>query len=394
LLPIKPKGKGENRIKGVSGASAGAITALMLAMGVDSKQLEKLLNRSQDFNSFFDKPRPGFYRSVNEKNIAVEKTDASTGSSWNETIKLIKQRKENLDFAQALARVIYWAIPKFFDLSNDLLLERLDSDLDRYTYSLIYDRGVFTGFALRTYIRGTIEILLGSRLAKMGLKSLDVNFEQFYELTGVDLVVTGTNITQKCPLNFSHKLTPHFPVAEAVGISMTFPGLFKPVWVNAQVPTNSENSNPDNYKGFWVDGGLLNNLPIHAFDDLGTTKSSNIDPNLYPLNPNLLGIRLTDGFKDPLENVAEERKVAQEKKSSVYDNLIEYVLAVKNTILYPSEQGQIRTIAEQEQVIELYTEKLTTTEFAPSQEKRIGPIRQAEEDVLAYFGLPPFKFPL
>lgn len=38
-------------------------------------------------------------------------------------------------------------------------------------------------------------------------------------------------------------------------------------------------------------------------------------------------------------------------------------------------------------------QKLVVTEFAPSEKKRAGPIKKAEEDVLAYVGLPPFRSP-
>src|SRR4051794_925896 len=79
VLPIKRKGDGENQIKGISGASAGAITALFLAMGVKAEDLKKILSRPQDFKGFFDKAEPGIYRSVNSKNEAGSKSDADTG---------------------------------------------------------------------------------------------------------------------------------------------------------------------------------------------------------------------------------------------------------------------------------------------------------------------------
>jgi hypothetical protein len=165
--------------------------------------------------------------------------------------------------------------------------------------------------------------------------------------------------------------------------------VFKPIWVDAQVPTHKENPDPNSHKGFWIDGGLLNNLPIHAFDRVGATASSSSDPDLYPLNARTLGIRLTPGYKDSLNNVAE----AQEETPNVFDYLREYMVALRDTLLYPSEQGQIRTPSEKDQTIELFTDTLELLDFAPPEEKRAKPIMQAEEDVLGYFHLPPFRYP-
>ena len=66
-----------------------------------------------------------------------------------------------------------------------------------------------------------------------------------YTLTGVDLVITGANITKHKPSVFSSRHTPLFPVAEAVGISMNLPFLFKPVHVEANVPVGPLNSRAD-----------------------------------------------------------------------------------------------------------------------------------------------------
>src|SRR5829696_2044705 len=58
VLPIdKPPGK--NRILGIAGASAGAITALVLALGYSAANLKTLLEDQDKFNSFFDGPNPG-----------------------------------------------------------------------------------------------------------------------------------------------------------------------------------------------------------------------------------------------------------------------------------------------------------------------------------------------
>jgi predicted acylesterase/phospholipase RssA len=56
----------------------------------------------------------------------------------------------------------------------------------------------------------------------------NVTFARFLRLTGVDLGITGTNISTKRPVVFSAGNTPDFPVTGAVGLSMSIPLLFKP----------------------------------------------------------------------------------------------------------------------------------------------------------------------
>jgi hypothetical protein len=52
------------KIKGVSGASAGAITALLITLGHSALSLWSLLKRRHDFEALYDAPFPGLLRGV------------------------------------------------------------------------------------------------------------------------------------------------------------------------------------------------------------------------------------------------------------------------------------------------------------------------------------------
>ena len=158
----------------------------------------------------------------------------------------------------------------------------LAKELDRYFYSVLYDRGLNPGFALLAYVRGVLSdfIVRHNAPIRQDITGETITFGQLEQITKVRLVVTGTNLTHRRPAYFSSKHTEDFPVADAVAISMSFP-IFKPVWVF---------NNPKDFGGFWADGGVLNNLPIHAFDR----------PNSGHLNPAVLGLRLDeDRVADP-----------------------------------------------------------------------------------------------
>jgi Patatin-like phospholipase len=59
------------RVSGFAGASAGAITALLLSIGYDFKGLTKFLNET-DFDSFFNPPTPRFRPQVGSSGMQVD----------------------------------------------------------------------------------------------------------------------------------------------------------------------------------------------------------------------------------------------------------------------------------------------------------------------------------
>src|SRR5262249_16271706 len=81
---------------------------------------------------------------------------------------------------------------------------------------------------------------------------------------------------------FSADTTPKFFVEDAVRITMSLPGIFKPFVLKQQsdldlvAPGIAKNL----IEGVYVDGGLLNNIPLHFFD----TQPGD--------NPKTLGLRL------------------------------------------------------------------------------------------------------
>jgi len=381
VLPIDINRPGSNQIKGISGASAGAITALMLAMGLDSAELQRMLSNSSTFTGFFDAPRPGIYRVVNRRNEPQMAHDAPAGTSVPD---FIAARRRSISGWSHLAAMFSTLVSGgAFGSVRDPMVAQLLRHPESYLYNLVFDRGLFPGFAPRNFITGCVAGYLSQRIMQMTGGVIVSNagwmsFSQFFNLTGVDLILTGANTSTNRPAVFSRHHTPDFPVAEAVGISMNLPFIFKPVKVEANVPTGRYNQNTHDYHGRWVDGGILNNFPLHAFDAAGPAVSTS-HPNLRPLNPKILGLRLTEG---PTAG-------STSATTGTFSVLLEHIGNVVNTILYPSEQGQIRTPDEAEQSIDLYTYNLQTTNFAPTAQQQAVPVREAERAVLNYFSAGP-----
>ncbi|XP_022095676.1 uncharacterized protein LOC110981937 isoform X1 [Acanthaster planci] len=83
----------------------------------------------------------------------------------------------------------------------------------------------------------------------------DITFEQVYKTYGKELCICVTNINFLDCYYCHVKTTPDMPVRMAMRMSGSIPGVFCTV-------KDSLSSFPDHY----VDGGLLVNYPIHAFD--------------------------------------------------------------------------------------------------------------------------------
>jgi NTE family protein len=216
----------------------------------------------------------------------------------------------------------------------------------------------------------------------------NLTFEQFYFLTGVNFTVTGANITNKVSLYFSKDRTPDFPVVDAVLISMNLPGIFPPIWNKADVfQDDKQFSSVCNYnykaynsmyKGKYVDGGIMNNLPIHAFDDVKNVFEFYVDPR-KPIkneifNKKVLGLRLTENknHEDGVVNPEEDFALA----SSVEELLF--------SALQYSEEGKILSKEEREACVDLLTYELATTNFTPNQKQVQMPLVDAFGSVFTY----------
>ena len=107
------------------------------------------------------------------------------------------------------------------------------------------------------------------------------SFEEHKKLFDHYLVICAANITSGHAVYFNAELTPDFSVVEAAGMSMNIPGLWKPVAVDYKPKQGKGRLNmlktdtdeafyQKHYYGWFVDGGIMDNIPLFAFNGYPT----------------------------------------------------------------------------------------------------------------------------
>lgn len=264
-----------------------------------------------------------------------------------------------------------------------------------YLHSLLLNRGLFSGYAAREFFRNLMKkhLVTAHFKAHKGAVPLDpdMSFMEFYNVTGVDLVVTGVNISRREPRYFSVWHTPDFPVVEAVALSMSIPLVFKPVYIGGGVRKGDDAHNAA-YQGLYVDGGMLNNYPVRAFDTIAKRSTlSTGEPLCYRNadvstfggvflsvdpkegtggNEPFLGFRLVD-LGDV--NVQPDKDQA-DAPSTKFDVLfpkdgnakvgIDLIKDLYFTCMYPASAGQIQYANDRSRTIPLNVHGLDVLDFA------------------------------
>lgn len=279
-------------IQGFGGASAGAITALLLSMGMGSRAIADFLNTT-DFGAFFDPPvprrRPPFLSGLPPVENSKQEKKFIEDRSLTNFIPLFFQEPfasnagADIEQLTAIGSLLFSNITPQLGKSIGLTLNILGVSLKQskekslidarpfidallsggrhYFAYLPRDMGLFSGERARNVFRALIyeRAHRGKKYRVLRAYNDLITFKQHFEIFGKELVMTGTNLRTGSTVIFSKDETPEYPVADAVRISMGLPYLYKPYVIDEAVrgwpPC-----------GVYVDGGVWNNLPYREFE--------------------------------------------------------------------------------------------------------------------------------
>ncbi len=175
------------------------------------------------------------------------------------------------------------------------------------------DFGLYEGEVFLEWLR---ELIAKSQV---GNGNTDLTFGELVDRQGMELKVYATDLFTRSLKEFSPTTTPSVPVAEAVRASMSIPIYFD-AW-------RFSNNNPDNH--FYVDGGVLYNFPIGAFDDLQSGEA----------NTQTLGFQLENMSSEEVYTPFEHGDLGKYTKS-----LLETLMYTQSVALTTSAVDLARTI--------------------------------------------------
>lgn len=112
----------------------------------------------------------------------------------------------------------------------------------RNIFRILFNYGYYKGDMILDWIGKIIEEQIGNKNA---------TFQEIYDKTNILLILTGTSLNSQKTIYYSYLTQPNMKLMDAIHITTSVPLLYESVKMNNDV---------------LIDGGVLDNFPIHLFD--------------------------------------------------------------------------------------------------------------------------------
>jgi predicted acylesterase/phospholipase RssA len=321
-----PKISGLEQIKRISGTSAGAICACLLAIGYNAMELEAIL-RDMDFVQFVE-------------GLDVEKLQRE--DSWlGRMIALAEEMEVNVSYrhpfqtlTQLFGRDGLCSGNAFLEWLTECLDKKLQEDLERFSEVKEIEAN-----------QRVVEILMekqnkGQRLGHLTfgeLKALVEAAPRHYKHLHViasRLANEEKGVTAKIETFESDSgAWSDVLVIDGVRASMSFPGVFSPYRVRRFDPDNPRRLVVVDADKQYVDGGMIKNYPVEAFDRLGYLLDySPGDADKALINPHTLGFRLVPEVIDEKQDNGAGQAASSSQPQTVWTRLSERAKALGTKI--------------------------------------------------------------
>ena len=278
-----------------------------------------------------------------------------------------------LGYTPAEIKDIVWSLDfnKFKDDSWGFL---------RDSKRIFTDYGWYKGNFFREFIGNIIKDKTGDSETTFGeLDNMKKEGEPF-----LDIYLIGSNLSTEYSEVFSYETTPDFRIADAARISMSIPIFFAAVRANQR-------------KDVYVDGGLLDNYPIQAFDSTKFVKKHFVKTKYYEkINetqrkmPKSLGLKIeyvynqeTLGFRlDSSEEIAVFHDNTEPQVRDI-DNLFDYTSALLNTLIDFQRNTHLHS-DDWQRTIYIDTLDVKATDFDLSDERKTALLESGRKYTQSY----------
>lgn len=345
LTLINKKAVNFQDINIVAGTSAGAITAMLLAIGYSVEELGDILTKLDFYNLLDFELREEFFELkkslFSNQELELEKYLGKSLYKFSRKIKelwdtgrlsssevrllfatLIKNYLHDLVsngidgtkilnwpvisiiakliLSTGLEKIIDWLFKILFSIKGvteneypgmlneaKILFEKLKPLLE----SLVQNQGIFSGENLRNQFNKWID----NKKLDSNLTFLDLHQKTIEDPMFKDLYVAAYSIQKQSIQVFSHQTTPDVIIADAVRCSMSIHGFFYPHYYYAKKDNDRQRIDE---MGQFFDGGSLSNYILDYFDKIKflPEQSSIYQVNIEDkrTNPHVIGLRLVD----------------------------------------------------------------------------------------------------
>ena len=226
----------------------------------------------------------------------------------------------------------------------------------RNLYNLLFNYGVAPGSYIDNFLADVIKKKTGDE---------NYTIQQLYNDKGVKLVIVATNLNEAKTVYFypnaEDKKLSDIPIKDAVRMSISIPFVFEPVkYHNNEI----------------VDGGVLDNYPLHVFDgkEPGCIKAR---LNLVDPNPKVLGINIMTS-----ENVESYDYIKRQEIKNIGDfsSMLIHSFMAENQRRLKIPSYWIRTL-------NIITPNFPVTQFALTKEQKEELIALGEKYTDRFFAI-------
>jgi NTE family protein len=339
------------------GTSAGSIMATFMAAGYTVEEMTAALCEKQDDQPVF----LGFL----ETQQALTRDEIA-----NSTIREFL-REVNLQF-----------IPdKLEEYLDDAIASALASSrVTNRIFSFIERGGFYSAQYFLSWLKGKLNagiypLVRGAHKQGEPRAFGDMNLEEFYQATGIELSLIASDTTGSELLILNHRTAPDCPLAWAVRMSMSVPLLWNEVlWQKEWGTYRGKNITGHSV----VDGGLLSNFPIELFISSQPHVMSVMGEKIAD-EMDLLGFLIDETLDVPNAPVEKSApKAIQIGKLRTVSRITDLV----NTMMQARDKSVIEAF--ERFVIRLPAKGYGTVEFGMSDERRDALIEAGRQSTVAY----------
>lgn len=224
----------------------------------------------------------------------------------------------------------------------------------RDTVNLFKDYGVAPGDFIFNYLGKLIEDKTGDA---------NYTFKQLYNDKKFKLVVVGTDLNTNSSIYFCHdsenRHYSEISIRRAIRVSMSVPLMFEPVKL---------------CKNYCVDGGVLDNFPLHVFDGKHPG-DINSRLNLCVPNPKVLGINIMVDNELASYEVTPRRDI---------NDPISYLMSYVTTFMVENER-RIMTPSYWHRTANIVTPNYPLTDFSLSNKQKEELVKRGYDYVMTFF---------